>query len=220
MKLFKSLLSEIKMFASGQTIDAIIPTLMFVFLSSRISLLQATIASLLVALVLFVIRRLRKEKWYYAIGGLMGVVIACGFVIIFGQSKNYFLPDIVSSLFIMFLCLITLKLDMPLAAWLSHLTRSWPIEWFKRKDIRPAYRDVTIIWLLFFMIRFALLLSVYFSDNTLLIVTTNLMMGLPFTLLMLSFSYIYGMLKLKALGGPGVDEYKNPPPWKGQKKGF
>jgi hypothetical protein len=35
-------------------------------------------------------------------------------------------------------------------------------------------------------------------------------------------SYIYGIWRLRQLGGPGVEEYKEDkkPPWKGQSRGF
>lgn len=47
-------------------------------------------------------------------------------------------------------------------------------------------------------------------------------LGLPVTISVLVLSYIYGVWRLKKLGGPGIEEYrkKSPRPWKGQMKGF
>jgi hypothetical protein len=220
MELVRNLLYEIKTFTKGQTIDALLPTVSFFILSNRINLLIAAIISLLISLTFFIIRLIRKETWYYSIGGFIGVLVASGFALTLGQSKNYFLPDIISSFLIGLGCLISSRMKIPLAAWLSHITRGWPLEWYKRPDIRPAYFQVTLVWFLFFFIRFILLLWVYLSGNDMIIFITNIVMGLPFTLVLLSFSYIYGIIKLSSLKGPGVDEYKTSPPWKGQKKGF
>jgi len=220
MELIRNLLNEIKIFAKGQTIDALLPTVSFFILSNRTSLLFAAIFSFLISLTLLILRLIRKETWYYSIGGFIGVLIASLFALTLGQSKNYFLPDIISSFFIGLGCLITSRMKLPLAAWLSHITRGWPIEWYKRPDVRPAYFQVTLVWFLFFFIRFILLLWVYLSGSDLIIFITNIVMGLPFTLALLSFSYIYGIIKLSSLKGPGVNELNTPPPWQGQKKGF
>lgn len=50
----------------------------------------------------------------------------------------------------------------------------------------------------------------------------NTLLGAPVTLIILSISYIYGIWRLRKLGGPSVDEFVNnePKPWKGQTKGF
>ena len=50
----------------------------------------------------------------------------------------------------------------------------------------------------------------------------NILLGWPFTILILILSYLYGLWHLQNLGGPGVQEYQNDkkPPWEGQKRGF
>jgi hypothetical protein len=47
-------------------------------------------------------------------------------------------------------------------------------------------------------------------------------MGLPATFLILTISYVYGIWRLKQLGGPGIDEFdaKKQPPYRGQNRGF
>jgi len=42
------------------------------------------------------------------------------------------------------------------------------------------------------------------------------------TIVILIISYLYGIWRLKKLGGPSVEEFlsNQPAPWKGQKKGF
>jgi len=50
----------------------------------------------------------------------------------------------------------------------------------------------------------------------------NTLLGWPVTILVLVISYIYGIWRLRKLGGPGVEEFTEgaDPPWKGQTRGF
>lgn len=50
----------------------------------------------------------------------------------------------------------------------------------------------------------------------------NILLGFPTTLGVLILTLIYGIWRLKNLGGPGIDEFREgkEPPWIGQRKGF
>ena len=170
----------------------------------------------------FFYRIVRKDRWQYAIAGLFGVAIASGFAYLAGNAKNYFLPGLISGLFFFLLSLGTLIIKKPLAAWVSHLSRGWRIDWFWRNDIKPAYQEVTYFWTAFFLIRLILLTLVYLRANSWMLFLSNIVLGFPTTILVLSLSYIYGIWRLTSLKGPGIDEFiaQTPPPWKGQQKGF
>ncbi|HAS75007.1 MAG TPA: hypothetical protein DCS67_12755 [Clostridiales bacterium UBA8960] len=60
------------------------------------------------------------------------------------------------------------------------------------------------------------------NDNVTGLFVVNTLLGLPITALVLIISYIYGVWRLKRLGGPGIEEHKQntPKPWKGQTRGF
>ncbi|MBN1859682.1 hypothetical protein JW848_10850 [Candidatus Bipolaricaulota bacterium] len=48
------------------------------------------------------------------------------------------------------------------------------------------------------------------------------MLGWPAIILLLAATYLYGLWRLRTLGGPSVEEFKAgaPEPWSGQQKGF
>jgi len=50
----------------------------------------------------------------------------------------------------------------------------------------------------------------------------NTLLGFPVTIAVLVLSYVYGIWRLKQLGGPGIDEFRAhaPKPWRGQTRGF
>jgi hypothetical protein len=109
-----------------------------------------------------------------------------------------------------------------LAAWLSHLTRGWPLDWFWRDDVKPAYQEVTWVWALLTAMRLAIQVLLFQRGDTAALGWANVLLGWPVTIAVLVLSYIYGIWRLRQLGGPGVHEFREgkEPPWEGQTRGF
>lgn len=96
------------------------------------------------------------------------------------------------------------------------------VDWFLREDIKPAYREVTIVWTILVLIRLVLQIVFYQRGDLSELGWASILLGFPATLTVLILTLIYGVWRLKKLGGPGIHEFeagKNPP-WEGQKKGF
>lgn len=218
----REILDELKTVVSGKTIDALFPPLIFVVINNLFDLNTAVFTALGLALIIGLNRIIRRQNWYYALGGLLGVAFASGMAFITQSATGYFIPALVSSAFLVLAALITLLIDKPLAAWASHLSRGWPLEWFWRSDIKPAYREVTWFWALFFIMRLAIQIFIFQSGDALTLAWTNTLLGWPVIVLVLIVTYIYGIWRLKRLGGPGVEEFRagKEPPWQGQTRGF
>lgn len=218
----REILDELKTVVSGKTIDALFPPLIFVVINNLFDLNTAVFTALGLALIIGLNRIIRRQNWYYALGGLLGVAFASGMAFITQSAAGYFIPALVSSAFLVLAALITLLIDKPLAAWASHLSRGWPLEWFWRSDIKPAYREVTWFWALFFIMRLAIQIFIFQSGDALTLAWTNTLLGWPVIVLVLIVTYIYGIWRLKRLGGPGVEEFRagKEPPWQGQTRGF
>lgn len=118
--------------------------------------------------------------------------------------------------------LVSLMIGKPVAAWLSHLTRGWPLEWFWRADVKPAYREVTWIWALLIAARLGIQVYLFQRGDAAALAWANTLLGWPVTIAVLVLSYIYGIWRLRSLGGPGVHEFRagKNPPWEGQTRGF
>ncbi len=216
------IVNELKTIGSGRTIDAVLPPIIFLITNRLIELNIAVIAALSVAVILGIMRLLRRQTWFYAVGGFMGVSLASGLAYITRSAAGYFIPAIITSIFLLLLALISQLIGKPLAAWASHLTRGWPLEWFWRQDIKPAYREVTWMWTGFLTLRLTLQILLFRAGEASQLTWANALLGWPFTILVLILSYIYGIWRLRNLGGPGVEEFQqdSEPPWEGQKKGF
>lgn len=218
----KEIIEELKSVVTGKTLDALLPPLLFVVVNGVFGLDIAVIAALGLALMLGVIRLARRQTWQYALGGLLGVALASGLAYLTRSAASYFIPAIISSALLLLLALASLLIGKPMAAWASHLTRGWPLDWFWRRDIKPAYREVTILWAAFFLMRLTIQFILFQGGDAARLAWANTLLGWPVTILILVLSYIYGLWRLRNLGGPGVEEYQEglEPPWRGQTRGF
>lgn len=216
------ILEELKSVVSGKTLDALIPPLIFVLTNSFLGLRPAIAIAMGTALLFSLIRLIRRQPLKYALGGLGGVALASAFALFAGRAENYFIPKILGSAFMVMLSLASQIAGKPLAAWASHLSRAWPIEWYWRRDVRPAYREVTWLWTALFVMRLAIQVLLYLRGSAAQLAWANLLLGTPVTLGVLVVSYLYGQKRLHQLGGPGIHEFTEgaSPPWKGQTRGF
>lgn len=213
---------ELKSVLSGRSVDALLPPIVFVIVNAISSLEVAVIAALGLAIFLAGLRLFRRESWYYALGGLLGVGLAAGLALLTRDAASYFLPAIISSALLSLVALVSLIIGKPVAAWLSHLTRGWPLDWFWRGDVKPAYQEVSWLWLLLILLRLAAQIFLYQRGDAATLAWANVLLGWPVTIAVLVISYLYGIWRLHKLGGPGVHEFRDgkSPPWEGQTRGF
>lgn len=219
---FKEVSEELKSVITGKTVDAMIPPFIYIIANTLWGLSVAVVLAVIASLALVAHRFQAKKTWTYALSGLIGIIIAATFAFIANNAANYYLPKFLSSVGLILLTLVSLILRKPLAAWLSHLSRGWELEWFWRKDVKPAYTEVTLFWLILMCMRAMLQFLMLLRGDITTLFIVNTLLGLPVTLSVLVLSYIYGIWRLKKLGGPGIDEHRmnQPKPWKGQTRGF
>ena len=219
---YKEILSELKMVLKGNTLDALLPSLLFVFLQSPLGLNTSALVAVLSSFLLTGYRIVRKQKSFYALLGVLGVLFAAGYAAFSGSAENYYLPKLFNGTLLVLVSFGSILFGRPLAALLSHLSRGWPMGWFLRKDVKPAYREVTFIWSVLLLMRLLVQWNLYRGGDLTRLFFINFLMGTPATIVILVLSYVYGIYRLKKLAGPSVDEYLEnaPGPWKGQKKGF
>lgn len=221
-KLFKEIYEELILVLKGKTLDTLLPPIVFVVTLNLFSLTITVIISITLSILLWLNRVFRHDNQKYAIFGLLGVIIASLFAYLNNDPRTYFIPDILGSGLILLITVYSLIVNKPLAAYVSHITRGWPLLWFWRKDILPAYREVTWLWLFYFVLRTTFETILFLSDSIEQLVWFNTFVGFPLLIFILTISYIYGMWRLHQLKGPGVDEYieKKEPPFRGQTRGF
>jgi hypothetical protein len=218
----KEILDELRLVVSGKTLDALLPPLVFAVTNGFRGLNRAVLVALTLALLLGLRRLMLRQKASYALGGFLVVGAASGLALITRNASNYFISAALTSGLLLLTALASLIVRKPLAAWVSHLSRGWPLDWFWRTDVKPAYREVTWFWAVFFSMRLGVQVTLLRSGDALRLAWANTLLGWPVTGLVLIISYLYGIWRLHQMGGPGVDEYRKgvKPPWRGQVRGF
>lgn len=220
----RELVDEFRQVVLGRAnlLDSILPPLIFVIVNALLGFDYAMWGSLALAVILGIARVIRGQSPLYALGGVAGVGLAVGLTWLLGREEGYFLPGIISNGLLALLCLLSIVLRRPVVAWTSYLARRWPLDWYWHPRVRPAYSEVTALWLLFFAGRLVLQLVLYEREAVGLLALLNVVSGWPATIVLLVISYLYGTWRLRHLGGPSVQEFEASaePPWQGQQRGF
>ena len=221
----KELREEVKTVFSGRSIkllDTILPLFVFLLGNTLFGLNPALLGALAAAILLTGYRLIQGENLLYALAGIGGVMLSAGFVRISGSEAGFFLPGLFSGGITVLLCLGSTAVKRPLAAWSSYLTRRWPLKWYWHSKVRPAYTEVTLIWAVASGARTGLEYWLFQREAINALGVVKVILGWPYTILVLIFSYLYGIWRLGNLMGPSVNEFTSgvEPPWIGQKRGF
>ncbi len=224
MSKINELADEFKSILSGRVpiLDVVLPPVVFTLLNNWSSLTTALVASLAAAAGLIGFRVWQKQTISYTLGGAGITALAGGLAWLSQSAKSFFLPGVVTSGLTFLAAAVSLLIRKPLAAWSSHLTRGWTLQWYWHPRVRPAYSEVTVGWTVFFGLQFTIQLLFFFGGSAQSLGLIQLLTGWPALILILAASYLYGLWRLNQLEGPSVAEFETgtSPPWEGQKRGF
>jgi hypothetical protein len=202
--------------------DSVFPPLVFYLINQFSDLNMALIGSVVSAVGIMLVRLLTRQKIIYAIGGLVGVLIAILLAKMSDSQSGFYLPGFFTGTLTVVACVVSVITKRPLAAWSSMLTRRWPLKWYWHPRVQPAYNEVTLIWALAFSARLGLEYDLYRQGAVDALGMARIILGWPFTIAVLIVSYLYGLWRLHKLQGPSVEEFNAGvnPPWVGQQRGF
>ena len=202
--------------------DALLAPLVFITFYAIAGLTAGAILAVASGMAIALVRLLRKRTVRFAVAGLAGTVAAASFALWSGSAEAFFVPGIVSGALTAFIALISIMARRPMVAWTSMLMRRWPAGWYWHPRVRPAYTEITWLWLAFFAGRAALQWNLASRGELEALAGVRLIGGWPALIVLLVVTYIYGVARLQRLGGPSVEEFRTgaPQPWTGQRRGF
>ena len=203
-------------------LDTILPPILFLLLNGLAGFNAAMIGALSLSVVIAILRLRREQSLLYALAGLGSVGLAIALALLLGRSEGFFLPGIVNGGLTVALAFVSLLIRKPMVAWTSYLARRWPLDWYWHDQVRPAYTEVTVVWLIYFASKLFWQVSLFQGNAVDALTLVNTLTGWPATIALLVFSYLYGTWRLARLRGPSVEEFQNgaPAPWSGQRRGF
>lgn len=187
--------------------DAVFPPIVFVVSQRWLGVGWAAAVALGVASMFIAWRWKKRGSTTYAYGGVATVALAVFFAIRSGEAQDFFIPGIVSAFFWAVVGTGSIVARRPFVVFASAFYRRWPIEWYWRSDVRPAYTIVSWWWVAYTLARGAGQLWLFAADRVELLLTFKLLTSFPLSVPLMFASYAYGNRKLHRLGGPTVAEH-------------
>lgn len=211
------------LFVGDRTLgDSLAPPLLFVAANAVWSLgVAASIAIASGALV--ALWRIRKgQQIVYAVAGIGAVAFAAFLALRSGRAESYFLPGIVSGLAYAAGTLISILAKRPLSGWASWAYRRWPLDWYWRDDVRPAYSRASWVWFWYFAVRGGVSAWLFVIEQPEALAVWKTITSWPTIVPLLYLSYRLGVAKRDELGGPSVEEHLagTTPPYEGGQRRF
>lgn len=188
--------------------DALVPPVVFVVAQNWLGVGWGAGLALGAAASFVGWRWSRRRTLSYAFGGVATVMVAVFFAVRSGDAEDYFIPGIVAAFFWAAAGTASIVAGRPFIVFASSFYRRWPIEWYWRDDVRPAYSVVSWWWVFYNLGRGAGQLLLYNDERLELLLTFKLVTGWPVSVPLMFAGYVYGNRKLHRLGGPSVAEFE------------
>jgi hypothetical protein len=203
-------------------LDAGLPVIVYLVISRLFGFEVGVWFALGASLLFLGYRIIQGQPVVYSLVGLAGAALPAAAAYVSGGEAGFFLPGLLTGLLTVLMLLASLIFRRPLAAYSSHLTRRWPIDWYWHPRVRPAYAEVSLFWALGFGARLGLEVWLFSAGKTISLGFVKTILGWPYTIAILVLSYLYGTWRLKQLGGPSVAEFSAgaEEPWESQQRGF
>jgi uncharacterized protein DUF3159 len=156
-----------------------LPVVVFVLVNAIAGLMPAIWASVGSAVLIAVVRLVRKEPLQPAISGFFGVAIAAFIAYRTGSAKGFFLFGIWASLIYGGLFLASVVVRWPLAGVIWSTLNGQGTAWRADKVVRRYYDIATVVWTVVFGARFIVQHWLYEANLTGWLAFAKLAMGYP-----------------------------------------
>jgi uncharacterized protein DUF3159 len=166
----------------GGLIYSSLPVVVFVLLNMLFGLTVAIWGSLGSAVLITVVRVVRKEPLQPAISGFFGVGIAAFIAYRTGSAKGFFLFGIWTSLVYGSVFLASMAIRRPLVGVVWAALNGHGKSWRTDRRAMVSYQLATLTWVLVFAARFVVQRWLYDQDQTGWLAFARLAMGYPLTI--------------------------------------
>ena len=189
--------------------DSLLPPAAFFATNAALGLEWASVLGLVVGAFVAAFRLVRGHRLLAAVYGLAAVVLSVVVALRTDNAAGYVLPTILMTAALAMLTVVTIVVRRPMVAWVSAFVRGWPMTWYWRDDVRPAYAHVSWYWVVFYVARVALVWAAYEAAGLSVLLVVRVLVSWPTMLPLVIVSYVRGNRRLHELGGPTVDEHRS-----------
>ena len=158
-----------------------VPILVFVPANSLWNLTVAIYAALATALVIFLVRLVRREPIQPAISGVIGVAVCAFIAHRTGNAKGFFLFGIWTTLLYAGVFVVSIIVRWPLVGVIWNTLNGNGTDWRRHRRTLIAYDIATAIWAALFGVRYLVQSFLYDHDETGALAIARIGMGWPLT---------------------------------------
>lgn len=170
--------------------DAGLPAICFLIVYTATNQLNpAVLGSVAVAVVMFVIRLLRRETLQHALSGLFGVLVCAGFAKFSGHAQNYYLPGILINLGSFLLFAGTALARWPIVGLMIGPITGEMTTWRRVPGRLRAFTNATWLLAALFAVKLAVQVPLYLTHHTTALGVAKLALGYPPYLACLYFAW-------------------------------
>ncbi|MFB9742697.1 DUF3159 domain-containing protein [Pseudonocardia sulfidoxydans] len=156
-----------------------VPVAVFVVVNILTSLKPALFAAIGAAVLVAVIRIVRREKLQPAVSALIGVAVCAFIANRSGEARDFYLPGLLLSAGLGLACLVSLVVRRPLAGVIWHGINGDGHSWRSDRRMLRAYMLATGLWTLVFAARVVVQGWLYNVDEANWLGVARLLMGYP-----------------------------------------
>ncbi|WP_229399275.1 DUF3159 domain-containing protein [Micromonospora okii] len=160
-----------------------VPVIVFVTANALLPLPAAIGVAVATGLALFIFRLARGERFFSAVGSLLGVALATGIVAWTGSARDFFVIGIWASLAGFVLTLASVLVRRPLTGVVWNLMHGGTHPWRRNSAVRLAHDVATLFAALVLGSRFAIQQFLYLEDSSTGLGIARIVMGTPLTVL-------------------------------------
>ncbi|WP_020575711.1 DUF3159 domain-containing protein [Actinopolymorpha alba] len=185
--------SLIKAFGGwGGMLDAGLPGLAFVVTYTAFgnNLRYSLIVALSLGAVFTVVRLVRRDPLQNVIGGFVGVAIAAVIANATGKAGDFYLPGLFINAAYALGYLIANILKWPLIGVVVGLAAGWGTAWRQDPLLLRAFQRAGWLWVGFFVLKLAVQLPLYLTDQLVALGVARVAMGWPLWLLVMWLTYV------------------------------
>ncbi len=197
-----------EMFGGRQgIIDSAVPPIVFVAVNAIADnerqaddVRQAAVAAVVSALVLLVVRLVRRERTRHVFNGVVGVAISAWLAAKSGRASDYFKPGIWLNTAYLSAFVLSVVFRKPIVGLVLKQFSDKPASWHDHPRVRRAYSELTLMWALMYGLRVVVLEPLRRADLNELAAAMKIVLGWPVLIAVLAVTMPY--LRWRTAGVP------------------
>ena len=163
-------------------VESAVPSIAFLIATTAgASVTRAAMVAVGIAVVMAIVRVVRREPARFALFGIFGVAVCAAIAAVTGEAKNFFLPSFAVNVGYGTMALASVLLGRPFVGYIAeNLSDTTDEHWRENPAKQRRYKLASLLWVGIFSIRLIVQIPIYLMDDDVVVLgTVKLAMGYP-----------------------------------------